>query len=144
MPPGQLLRALRPLAFPALAGPSALATVILLVSQAPERRLEWIAALCVTMVVCAVFLVLSERIQRFAGNRVMMAFERLIGLILVTVAVEILLRGIRMFLTQMPRQDVRNLIFESICRQRARSFLQLVHKLDGFGTPCSPRAGSSF
>ena len=88
MPPGQLLRALRPLAFPALAGPSALAAVILLVSQAPERRLEWIAALCVTMVVRAVVLVLSKRIQRFAGNRVMMAFERLIGLILVTVAVK--------------------------------------------------------
>ena len=85
--------------------------MILLVSQAPERRLEWIAALYVTMVVCAVVLVLSERIQRFAGKCLMMA-----------VAVEKLLRGIRMFLTQMPRQDVRNLIFESICRQRARGF----------------------
>ena len=42
-----------PLAIPALAGPSALATVMLLVSQAPERRPEWIAALCVTMIVCA-------------------------------------------------------------------------------------------
>ena len=55
------------------------------------------------MVVRAVVLVLSERIQRFAGNRVMMAFERLMGLILVAVAVEMLLRGIRMFLTQMPK-----------------------------------------
>jgi len=71
--PVQLLRAVRPPAFPALAGPSALVTVILLVSQAPERRLEWIAALYVTMVVCAVVLVLSERIQRFAGKCVMMA-----------------------------------------------------------------------
>ena len=43
-----------PLAIPALAGPSALATVLLLVSQAPERRLEWVAALTVTMTVCAV------------------------------------------------------------------------------------------
>ena len=92
-----------PLAIPALAGPSALATVMLLVSQAPARRLEWIGALCVTMVVCAVVLVLSERIQRVAGDRVMMAFERLMGLILVAVAVEMLLRGIRMFVTQMPR-----------------------------------------
>ena len=45
-----------PLAIPALAGPSALATVLLLVSQAPERRLEWVGALCVTMAVCAVVL----------------------------------------------------------------------------------------
>ena len=37
-----------PLAVPALAGPSALATVMLLVSEAPERRMEWIAALSVT------------------------------------------------------------------------------------------------
>ncbi|QJC57887.1 hypothetical protein HC248_03219 [Polaromonas vacuolata] len=89
-----------PLAIPALAGPSALATVMLLVSQAPERRLEWIAALCVTMAVCAVVLVLSERIQRLAGKRVMMAFERLMGLILVAIAVEMLLRGIKQFVQQ--------------------------------------------
>lgn len=90
-----------PLAIPALAGPSALATVMLLVAQAPERRLEWIAALCVTMAICAVILVLSERIQRIAGDRVMMAFERLMGLILVAIAVEMLLRGIRLFVTQL-------------------------------------------
>ncbi|MDB5931764.1 MAG: MarC family protein [Polaromonas sp.] len=89
-----------PLAIPALAGPSALATVMLLVSQAPERRLEWVAALSVTMAVCAVVLVLSERIQRLAGDRVMMAFERLMGLILVAISVEMLLRGIRLFVKQ--------------------------------------------
>ena len=89
-----------PLAIPALAGPSALATVMLLVSQAPARRMEWIAALCVTMAVCAVVLVLSERIQRVAGTRVMMAFERLMGLILVAVAVEMFLRGLKVFMGQ--------------------------------------------
>ena len=89
-----------PLAIPALAGPSALATVMLLVSQAPGRRLEWVAALCVTMAVCAVILVLSERIQRLAGDRVMMAFERLMGLILVAIAVEMFLRGLKVFMAQ--------------------------------------------
>jgi MarC family membrane protein len=90
-----------PLAIPALAGPSALATVLLLVSQAPERRMEWVAALCVTMVVCAVVLVLAERIQRVLGERLVMAFERLMGLILVAIAVEMLLRGIRLFAAQL-------------------------------------------
>ncbi len=90
-----------PLAIPALAGPSALATVMLLVSQAPGRRLEWIAALCVTMATCAVVLVLSERIQHIAGDRVMMAFERLMGLILVAISVEMLLRGIKLFVLQL-------------------------------------------
>ena len=89
-----------PLAIPALAGPSALATVLLLVSQAPTRRLEWVAALCVTMAVCAIVLVLAERIQRVLGDRVVMAFERLMGLILVAISVEMLLRGIRLFVTQ--------------------------------------------
>ena len=90
-----------PLAIPALAGPSALATVLLLVSQAPERRLEWVAALCVTMAVCAVVLVLAERIQRFVGDRVVMAFERLMGLILVAISVEMLIRGIKALVKQL-------------------------------------------
>ncbi len=90
-----------PLAVPALAGPSALATVMLLVSQAPERRLEWVAALSVTMAVCAVVLVLAERIQRLVGNRVVDALERLTGLILVAVAVEMLIRGIKLLAIEM-------------------------------------------
>ena len=90
-----------PLAIPALAGPSALATVLLLVSQAPERRMEWIAALSVTMLVCAVVLVLAERIQRVLGERFVAAVERLMGLILVAVAVEMLLRGFKTFAAQL-------------------------------------------
>jgi MarC family membrane protein len=92
-----------PLAVPALAGPSALATVMLLVSEAPERRMEWIAALSVTMLVCAVVLVLAERIQKVLGERFVIAVERLMGLILVAVAVEMLLRGLKQFIQQLPR-----------------------------------------
>ena len=78
-----------------------LATVLLLVSQAPERRMEWIAALCVTMAVSAVVLVLAERIQRIAGERFVMALERLMGLVLVAVSIEMMLRGIKTFATQL-------------------------------------------
>jgi MarC family membrane protein len=84
-----------PLAIPALAGPSALATVLLLVSQAPERRLEWVAALSVTMTVCAAVLLMAERLQRVVGLRVIAAFERLMGLILVSISVEMLIRGMK-------------------------------------------------
>jgi MarC family membrane protein len=84
-----------PLAIPALAGPSAMATVLLLVSQAPERRMEWVAALSVTMLVCAVVLLLAERLQRVVGARVVSAFERLMGLILVSISVEMLIRGLK-------------------------------------------------
>jgi len=90
-----------PLAIPAIAGPSALATVLLLVSQAPERRPEWIAALCVTMLVSATVLVLAERIQRVAGDRFVVALERLMGLVLVAVSIEMMLRGIKIFAKQL-------------------------------------------
>ena len=90
-----------PLAVPAIAGPSALATVLLLVSQAPDRRWEWIAALCVTMIVCAVVLVLAERIQRIAGDRFVKALERLMGLVLVALSIEMMLRGIQVFAKQL-------------------------------------------
>jgi len=89
-----------PLAVPAVAGPSALATVLLLVSQQPEKRLEWIGALCVTMLVSAVVLVSAERIQRVIGNRPVLAMERLMGLVLVSVSIEMLLRGIKTFAAQ--------------------------------------------
>ena len=82
-----------PLAIPAVAGPSAMATVILLASNAPDRRLEWIGALTVTLAISAVVLVSAERIQRVIGNRVVLALERLMGLILVAVAVEMLIRA---------------------------------------------------
>ncbi|MEO7108323.1 MAG: MarC family protein [Rhodoferax sp.] len=89
-----------PLAVPAIAGPSALATVLLLVSQQPERRMEWIGALCVTMLVSAIVLVSAERIQRIIGTRLVTAVERLMGLVLVSVAVEMLLRGLKTFAQQ--------------------------------------------
>jgi MarC family membrane protein len=90
-----------PLAIPAIAGPSALATVLLLVSQQPERRWEWIAALCVTMVISAVVLVSAERIQRIVGPRLVTAVERLMGLVLVSVAIEMMLRGAKTFAMQL-------------------------------------------
>ncbi|CAM8637943.1 MarC Multiple antibiotic transporter [Comamonadaceae bacterium] len=89
-----------PLAVPAVAGPSALATVLLLVSQQPDRRMEWIGALCVTMLVSAVVLVSAERIQRIIGDRLVVAAERLMGLVLVSVAIEMMLRGIKTFVQQ--------------------------------------------
>ena len=45
-------------------------------------------------------LVLAERIQRVLGERFITAVERLMGLILVAVAVEMLLRGFKTFQTQ--------------------------------------------
>jgi small neutral amino acid transporter SnatA (MarC family) len=73
---------------------------LLLVSQQPERRTEWIAALCLTMLVSATVLVLSERILSFTGTRLVAAVERLMGLVLVSVAIVMMLRGARTFAVQ--------------------------------------------
>jgi small neutral amino acid transporter SnatA (MarC family) len=90
-----------PLAVPCLAGPSALATVMFLNSQAPGQTLEWVGALTVTMLVCALILTMAERIQRFLGERVVIAFERLMGLVLVAISVEMVLTGIKTFVHEL-------------------------------------------
>lgn len=86
-----------PLAIPSIAGPAAIATVVLLISRAPQRLLEWLAAVTVAMAVSLVIMLFAERISRWLGDRVLAAFERLMGLLLTAIAVEMLLRGIEGF-----------------------------------------------
>ena len=86
-----------PLAIPSIAGPAAIATVMLLASRAPQRLLEWCAAVSVAMLVTAALLVSAERFAKRAGEQGLLAFERLMGLILTAIAVEMLLRGIETF-----------------------------------------------
>ena len=45
-------------------------------------------------------LVLTERIQRVVGDRFVMALERLMGLVLVALSIEMMLRGIKAFIKQ--------------------------------------------
>ncbi|MEN3294758.1 MAG: hypothetical protein V7642_4011 [Burkholderiales bacterium] len=87
-----------PLAVPALAGPSALATVLLFSSDQPAIILANVGALTAVAIVWLVVLLGAERMQRALGERVMTAFERLMGLILSAMAVEMLLAGIRDYL----------------------------------------------
>ncbi|WP_373976515.1 MarC family protein [Chitinibacter sp. SCUT-21] len=87
-----------PLAIPLLAGPSALATVLLLVSRDPGGFWLWVGALALTMLVCALTLAFSEKISQVLGEQVTTAFERLMGLILTAIAVQMLLDGIKTYL----------------------------------------------
>jgi MarC family membrane protein len=90
-----------PLAIPLLAGPSALATVLLLVSRDPGGFWLWVGALALTMLVCALTLAFSEKISQVLGEQVTTAFERLMGLILTAIAVQMLLDGIKTYLTEL-------------------------------------------
>jgi MarC family membrane protein len=92
-----------PLAIPSIAGPSALATVLLLVSREPERIADWITALSLALGISTSVLVFAERISRLVGEPVVQAFQRLMGLILTAIAVEMLLRGVEQFVRQLPK-----------------------------------------
>ena len=92
-----------PLAIPAIAGPSALATVLLLVSREPQRVLDWVTALSLAMLVSTVVMVSAQRISGWIGRRGVIAIERLMGLVLTAIAVEMLLAGAASFVAQLPR-----------------------------------------
>jgi MarC family membrane protein len=86
-----------PLATPLIAGPSALAAVMLLPSEGPAQTSLMAGALTATMVVTTSILLAGERLQHLLGDHVMQAIERLMGLVLTALAVEMLLGGIRAF-----------------------------------------------
>lgn len=86
-----------PLATPLIAGPSALATVMLMASRDPGQVGMWAAAITVTMLITTVVLLAGMKLHRWLGEHAMHAIERLMGLILTAIAVEMLLAGIREF-----------------------------------------------
>lgn len=90
-----------PLAIPSITGPTAIATVILMVSRAPQRMFEWVAAATIAMLLTLGLLLCAERVSKLVGERGLLAFERLMGLILTAIAVEMLLQGIQSFIRQL-------------------------------------------
>jgi multiple antibiotic resistance protein len=87
-----------PLAVPLIAGPSTLATVILLSTRYPESILNWLAALLIAWSTALLILLFADLFSKLLGNRVIQAIERLMGMILTTMAVQMLLSGVREFL----------------------------------------------
>ncbi len=87
-----------PLAIPALAGPSALVTVLLFSSQANMAIWLYVAVISLVAVVWLLVLLSAERLQRVLGDPVVTAFERLMGLILTAIAIEMLLAGVRAYI----------------------------------------------
>jgi len=86
-----------PLAVPLLAGPSAMATVLLLASRQPERVIEWVGALTCAMLVSGAVLMLCDRIRKLLGDSVVSAIEKLMGLVLTAIAVEMVLAGLKRY-----------------------------------------------
>ncbi|MGH9319760.1 MAG: MarC family protein [Vicinamibacteria bacterium] len=87
-----------PLAIPYVAGPSALAAVLLIMNQEPERWPEWLIALVSAWLACGIIILASNAMARHLEKRVLVAIERLMGMLLVALAIQMLMSGIRQFM----------------------------------------------
>ncbi len=89
-----------PLAIPMIAGPSTLAALILLSNQSPDRMGDWALALGAAWVVSAAILLFSGVFHRILGERGLAAMERLMGMILVMIAIQMFLNGVGTYFSQ--------------------------------------------
>lgn len=87
-----------PLATPCVAGPSTLAIVMLFVHDSPDQSLQLGAALFCAWLVSAVVLLASPLLFRLLGQRGLIATERLMGMLLVIISVQMFFDGIDKFL----------------------------------------------
>lgn len=84
-----------PLAVPLIAGPSAMATVLLLMAREPSRWPAWLAALMSAWFVSGIILLFSNTLSKYVSDKVLTAIETLMGLILTTVAIEMFIAGVK-------------------------------------------------
>ncbi len=91
-----------PLAVPLIAGPSAMATVMLFVAREPSLWFSWFIALLMAWGCSGIILYFSGNLRKLLGHKGITALERLMGLILTAVAVQMLLTGIRDFFFASP------------------------------------------
>lgn len=87
-----------PMAIPMVAGPSGMAAVMLLGSQAPTRMLDWTIALLIAWVGTAAILYSATYLYRLLGQSVLLAVERLMGMLLIALSVQMFLDGVRAYL----------------------------------------------
>jgi multiple antibiotic resistance protein len=86
-----------PLAMPMVAGPSTIAILLLLSSTEPARIWEWCTALVIAWAATTLLLTASPFMMRVLGDRGLRAMERLMGMLLVLLATQMLLNGVRQF-----------------------------------------------
>lgn len=91
-----------PVAIPLIAGPSAMATVLLMSTPDPMRMLSLAGSLTVTIAITAAVFVSSHRIRKVLGEQAITAMERLMGLVLTAIAVEMLLGGVASYIRRVP------------------------------------------
>ena len=87
-----------PIAVPLIAGPSALAMVLLLATRHDQPILLVLVTIVIASVISAIVLLASEPLRRWLGPRGLVAVERLMGMLLITIAVQMFLTGLGQYL----------------------------------------------
>jgi small neutral amino acid transporter SnatA (MarC family) len=87
-----------PLAVPYVAGPSALASVLLIMSREPRRWPEWLAAVLIAWLASGLIIAAAGLLARHLGEKVLLAMERLMGMLLVAMATQMFMTGIYDFM----------------------------------------------
>lgn len=90
-----------PLAIPFVAGPSAMAALIMISSQEPDRRMEWLVAVVLAWSLSSAIILAASRLKELLGERGLIAVERLMGMVLVAVAVQMLMTGVAEFVASL-------------------------------------------
>lgn len=91
-----------PMAIPLVAGPSGMAAVMLLGSQDPGRMGDWTLALVLAWLGTAALLFSATFLYKVLGMRVLVAVERLMGMLLVAISVQMLLDGVATYFRAAP------------------------------------------
>jgi MarC family membrane protein len=87
-----------PIAIPLVSGPSAIVTAMLISGADPSRMLEWVGAIVIAIGTSAAVFLLASRLQKVLGPQVITAFERLMGLVLAAISIDMLLQGLASYL----------------------------------------------
>lgn len=87
-----------PMAIPLVAGPSGMAAVMLMGSNEPDRLGEWSLALLIAWGATAAILFSATYLYKLLGARALTAIERLMGMLLVAISVQMLLDGLVSYL----------------------------------------------
>ena len=84
-----------PLAVPLIAGPSAMAMVMLFMAREPHRWLSWLIALVLAWSVSCIILLLAGVLRKIIGERGLKALECFMGMLLTTAAVQMFINGLQ-------------------------------------------------
>lgn len=87
-----------PLAIPLIAGPTSMAILMMWAARAPDQQMMLLSAVLIASAVFLVSILLAHVLMRILGKRVLIAIERLMGMILVTISVQMFLNGLAMYL----------------------------------------------